>query len=98
MHGGQRAGQGDLEDRAIAVGAAIQRGPIQVPVAALNHAAIWLLAFRARETVKARKCAGWRDLENRAEIVAPAAFGSPIEVPVVGLDQRGVWRLAIDLR
>jgi|HubBroStandDraft_1064217.scaffolds.fasta_scaffold93411_2 hypothetical protein len=66
----QLAAQADFEDRAvdIAVGPAVGRGPVQVPIGGLDERGIGRGSVRAAalraESVYCRQLAGWCDLED----------------------------------
>jgi hypothetical protein len=69
VNGRDRARQRDLEDSAIVTGPASCRGPVQVPVCALNErCAVRLVAVisRTSEGVQQSEGARWTDFENRA--------------------------------
>src|SRR5208337_4604520 len=90
----QLATWGDFEDRATsgggAVGPAIERRPVEVPISGLDQPGVGDGAVRAMvlgaKAVKSRQRATRRNFEDRA-IAIPELSRCPIEVPIRGLDQ-----------
>ena len=91
---------GEAEDRAIAVGPARSRCPVEGPVGVLDQPRVGLLAVRAVETVQRPQRAAWGDFEDRATakragVGRPAEVRCPVEGPIGVLDQTRVGLLAV---
>jgi hypothetical protein len=94
---GQRAAWCDAEDRATAiicaVGSALARCPIEIPIGGLDQPCVGEFAVRLVKAVKSGQLAVWGDFEDRAtrpDVIAdvgPAIHRCPVEVPIRALDQ-----------
>src|ERR1017187_1072582 len=86
----QRAPRGDFEDRPTAVGPALRRCPVEVPIGGLDEPSLGVSAVRAvclgAEAVPHRQRATRGDFEDRPTAVCPTLGRCPVEVPIGGLD------------
>src|SRR5579884_453922 len=91
---GQGAAQSELKERAIAVGATILAGAVEIAVAGLDQTGkrlgtIRICAGTGRgcEGVEASEGTSSRDLKNRTCVIGAASVGSAVEIAIGGLDQ-----------
>src|ERR1700691_483495 len=93
VHDSQITRGGDSKDLPLAAGAAEERGPVEIPVCALNQRGERGRAVSLVERVQGGQRAGGGDSEDRAIVMCP--FGCPVKISVVALDQRGVWKATV---
>ena len=74
----QRAAGGDFENRALVVGPAEKRCPVEVPIGALDQPRVRFKAVRAArlraEVVQRCQLARWRDFKDRARRAVRSAL------------------------
>src|ERR1019366_1064983 len=88
----ERARQRELEDRAVIVGAALKRRPVEVPVGSLYEAAVRIGAVAPAPQERMERCQRphWRDLEDGTDTARAAFMRCPVEVPVGSLHEAGI--------
>src|ERR1700721_1205392 len=89
--------QRDLEERAVAAGAAGAGRSIEIAIAALDQIGRGICAVAAApgEGVQNRLSAARRELEDGAETARAALIGGSIKIAIAALDHTGIGMFAV---